>query len=368
MLTYCTSCLLIVAGYITCAVWQGLGKMDTSMESRKAFPFLPPELWIEIGLYLSPWENQAAAQVFDFQLKAYDSVWTTVFKDNEWLEYATSLFLPPDSYSNPVLIGKDLDLLTKKGQRTRRPRLFLTVKDLYGDLQNEKEMLQRCLRGNLGALPKSESRLDNLVFPATTLELEQVFLEVPTFAMGECRGDDFSYLFKYGGRSPLETRYCYYNDPKKTVRTLRSEGVRGIGGQITKRDYLTPIFLLDLVNPIANPSMASCSQQFIFRTFKGFSHRSGEKVFPLLKPIIRSDETVLDTEYEGWIIPEEHYKALWLDKKVKGQLWSDCAIEWHNGYFQTGYPDGQERSILYAVPPLLLRSGEAVRRHPSIFD
>ena len=142
-------------------------------------------------------------------------------------------------------------------------------------------MLQRCLRRDLGALPKSDSRLNNLVFPATTLELEQVFLEVPTFAMGECRGDDFSYLFKYGGRSPLETRYCYYNDPKKTVRTLRSEGVRGIGRQITKRDYLTPIFLLDLVNPITNPSMALCSQRFILRTFKGFSHRSGEKVFPL---------------------------------------------------------------------------------------
>jgi hypothetical protein len=88
--------------------------------------------------------------VSNLKPKAYDRVWTAVFKTEDWLESHSAKDV------NIVLIGADLDILSGITMNKVRPRLLLAAFDRRGELQYKDDLLRPSLRGgSLGSSRKS---------------------------------------------------------------------------------------------------------------------------------------------------------------------------------------------------------------------
>lgn len=117
--------------------------------------------------------------------------------------------------------------------------------------------------------------------------------------MPEVLGQDFCYLFS-GRENDIQTKYCYWKDPEKKIRTLCLPDIRGIDGPITQLQDLRPIFLLNLdlpaqILPDSSKPPSSDPLQFIFRCFGGLSFWAGH---PPLVDVVRS---------EGWELSQREY-------------------------------------------------------------
>ncbi|KAF1924625.1 uncharacterized protein M421DRAFT_402062 [Didymella exigua CBS 183.55] len=235
-------------------------------------PHLPQEVWDNITTWLLPSSALIAAKIFNFESNAYDQVWTAVFKNERWLESHCA------QDAKMVLIGTDLDILSGPTTDKAQPRLVLATFDGCGELQYKDDLLSASLRGGI---PSSEG-----------YQLEQLTLAVSRLDVPEVLGQDFCYLFS-SREEDIQTRYCYWKDPEKRIRTLCSQDIRGIDGPITQLQNLRPVFLLNLDPPtkiMSDSSEPSSSDpvQFIFRCFGGSSFWAGD---PPLVDVIRS---------EGW--------------------------------------------------------------------
>ena len=82
-------------------------------------------------------------------------------------------------------------------------------------------------------------------------QLEQLTLAVGRLDVPEVLGNDFRYLFSYVEQK-MQTKYCYWKDPEKKIRYLRSQDIRGIDGPVMQTQDLRPIFLLSLDPPTQN--------------------------------------------------------------------------------------------------------------------
>ncbi|KAF1357326.1 hypothetical protein EJ07DRAFT_157641 [Lizonia empirigonia] len=249
---------------------------QTHMVRPTYHPNIPQEVWDKITAYLLPSSALNAASVFSFKSNAYDRVWTAVFKNEGWLESYCGKDV------NIVLIGADLDLLSGITTDKAQPRLVLAAFDRCGELQYEENLLHSSLRG--GSLGLKDHQFKHLSLAVSRLDVPEVL------------GQDFSYLFST--RQELQTKYCYWRDPERRVRTLHPQDIRGIDGPITQIQNLRPIFLLNLNPPTQfQPDSSSSSEpvQFIFRCFGGSSFWTGR---PPLVDVVRS---------EGWELSQGEY-------------------------------------------------------------
>jgi hypothetical protein len=229
---------------------------------------IPQELWIKITSHLPSTSAVNAAEVFKFEPKAYDRVWNAVFKTERWLHSAGA------QHANIVLIGVDLDILSNLKKTSARAHLMLTAFDRDGDLQYEDDHLHSSFRGVYNGLGEAQ--------------LEQLALTIGRFDVPEVLGKDFRYLFSGNGQQ-LQTKYCYWKDPRKRITTIKTQDIRGIGGPITKFKDLDPIFLLNLQPPaqLHEYRAGGTHEQFIFRRFGGSSFWTG---CPPLVNVIREDQ------------------------------------------------------------------------------
>lgn len=252
-----------------------------------AYSNLPQELWDEITAYLLPSSALSAVDAFKVKPSAYDKVWTTVFRSEDWLESDSA------TDANIVLIGADLDILSGITIDRARPRLVLAAYDRRGDLQYEDDILRSSLRGSSLGLEEHQFEL--------TLAMSR--LDVP-----EVFGKDFRYLFSYGEQG-IQTKYCYWKDPKKKIRTLHSQDIQGIDGSITQTKSLAPIFLLNLNSPTElSSSIRSGPVQFIFRCFGGPSFWTGCP--PLVDVILDENWEQNQQEYtfKGFTFKDKKYQ------------------------------------------------------------
>jgi hypothetical protein len=168
---------------------------------------------------------------------------------------------------------------TRKQTRTpARPHIVLAVWDHNGDVQYQD--LGESLRGTYD--DSSMSKLDELD------------LTVSSLTVPEIDADDCRYLFSKT-ENGLQTKYCYWNDPERSIRTLESKHILGIGGSIKNVEKLKPIFLLELEAPSINwpefvpkDTTELKTEQFIFRFFGGVSFYEGKP--PLVDVMYGSGE------------------------------------------------------------------------------
>jgi hypothetical protein len=188
------------------------------------------------------------------------------------------------------LFGADLDELSagdsiKRTRRSLKPHIVLAIYDRSGNVQYEK--FGESLRGTY-----SKPSMSNL---------EKLDLTVGSFIRPEIDAgdfDDFSYLFSETPNG-LQTKYCYWNDPDRSIKTLDSKHILGIGGPIEDVEELKPIFLLDLEPPRINwpdsfpkDTTKFTTEQFFFLLFGGFSFEEGK--LPLVNVMLRPLEIPLD--------------------------------------------------------------------------
>jgi hypothetical protein len=257
---------------------------------------LPQELWDEITSYLPSLSACNAASAFNFQSHAYDRVWSMVFKTEAWHESTAG------QDSNIVLIGTDLDILSSTQGTSVRPRLVLAVSDHAGDLQYNDDLL--C--SSLCATYQGPGEY----------ELEQLAITVGRFDVPEILGKDFGYLFAKNEKNNLETKYCYWRDPKKKFRTTQRQDIRGIGGTITEAEDLEPIFLLNLRPParsypenlMPRPCRAgNVPEQFIFRNFGGPSFWTSYQ--PLVDVIVGHQSETGEYAFDEFIFTNDKYEG-----------------------------------------------------------
>jgi hypothetical protein len=190
--------------------------------------------------------------------RQYDAAWNAVFKRLNWLQDAY------DTHKgNIVLIGIDLDNIGGDKESEKRPHIALAVYDRGGDIQYTFKLFCKSLRGTF-----TEHRISHL---------ERVDLTISRFDISETSDfeNGFGYLFREG-KDGLHTKYCFWKDPEKKIRTLDSNNIIGIDGPVSRLDSLRPIFLLHLIPPRLNipsyfpPTCAVAEvEQYIFRSFNG---------------------------------------------------------------------------------------------------
>jgi hypothetical protein len=243
----------------------------------RAYRKVPQEIWDTITSHLPSVSAWNAAKSFKFSAEPYDRVWSSIFKTEEWLQSNGA------ESSNIVLFGADLDLLGTHGKKKspRQLHIVLTAFDPAGDLRYEHESFRKSFRVQYGGTEKD-------------YKLDCLNLTVGSFDASEILGTDFRYLFSSQGQK-LQTKYCFWNDPEKKIRTLKTEQILGIDGPITKPDKLAPIFLLSIQPPNQNFSQMFREynykpQQFIFRAFGGWSFWSG------MPPLVG---TIKDRKFDG---------------------------------------------------------------------
>jgi hypothetical protein len=244
---------------------------------------IPQEIWDEITLYLPPVLAFHTAKNFNFRPRAYDRVWGAIFLSDQWHKSFGA------QHANIILFGADLDVLGGVKTDSARPSVVLTAYDCAGDLQYEDDLLYSSFRGTYTG--PGEYRI------------EQTDLLISDFGVPEVIGNNFSYLFSVN-KQQLQTKYCYWKDPKKKIRTLGEQDIRGVGGPVTTVKDLDPIFLLNLRPPIQHvpdyfPSRHTRSvklEQYIFRSFKGTSFWTGTPpvVDPMYEDRTDSGEYVFD--------------------------------------------------------------------------
>jgi hypothetical protein len=248
-------------------------------------------VWDKITAYLRPSSALNATDVFGFKSNAYDRVWTAVFRTEDWLESCSAKDV------NIVLIGADLDILSGLTMNKAQPRLVLAAFDRRSELQYENDLLHLSLRGGTPGLKEHQ--------------LEQLTLAVSRLDVPEVLGRDFCYLFfKQQG---IQTKYCYWRDPEKKIRTLCSQDIRGVDGQITQIQNLRPILLLNLNPPTqtlpdSSESPSSDPVQFVFRCFGGPSFWTGCP--PLVHVMLNEGCKNSQWEYtfEGFTFKDEKYR------------------------------------------------------------
>jgi hypothetical protein len=243
---------------------------------------LPQKVWDEITSYLSPFEALRAAETLDFRLTAYDKVWTTIFKSDRWHES------PSAENAQIILIGADLDILGDKNINSARPSVVLTAFDCAGDLQYENDLLRSSFRGAYNGPGE--------------YQLEHASILISSFDSSEVFGRNFHYLFSKNNHR-LQTKYCYWKDPKKKIRTASGQDIRGIGGAITTVEDLDPIFLLNLRPPVpcipdyfpSRPVGTIMTEQHTFRSFWGsrFGNGNTHLVEPMYEDRVDSGEYFL---------------------------------------------------------------------------
>jgi hypothetical protein len=185
-------------------------------------------LWDTISSYLprepAPDAANYAATWISNESEAHTKVWGAIFKNDKWLKKAIEL------HGHPVLIGADLDILSGAKKSSRRPKLVLAVLSSYSDCVST-------LRVQPGWVPPGGGYKE--------IQLEKATLTVNDFSiLSTFNSKDFRYLFSQNKQGKIETKYCYYDDPKKKIQILQPENIRGIGGQITEAQDLSPIFIL----------------------------------------------------------------------------------------------------------------------------
>jgi hypothetical protein len=222
------------------------------------------------------------------EILQYERVWNAVFHTRQWLNSGAA------TSANIVLIGADLDLFENADPKSKRAQLLLTAFDSTGDLQYEESLLSSSLRGLYNSPEKAVSN-----------ELE---LTIGRFDVPEILGKDFRYLFSEN-HSVLQTKYCYYNDPHKRIRTVGPHDIKGIGGEISKVEDLEPIFLLNLYPPNQEQKHTQTwygpdePEQFIFRNFGGPSFYTGDP------PLIEGMKSENGDKFNGFTFIKAHHES-----------------------------------------------------------
>ena len=273
-----------------------MSEITTYTHSNKMHTYdkIPQEIWDEITSYLPPLLALYAAEMFNFQPRAYDKVWSAIFKSDQWHESCGA------EYANIVLVGTDLDILSGTRTNSARPSLVLTAFDRAGDLQYEDDLLRSSFRGTYTGPGE--------------YHLEQTVLTIGSFDVPEVFGKDFRYLFSRDGQQ-LQTKYCYWKDPSKKIRTLKGQDIRGIGGQITEVNDLDPIFLLNLHPPVQcipayfplRLNSTVTPEQYIFRSFGGSSFWTGHPY--LVEPIYGDRTGSGEYVFNGFTFKDKKYEG-----------------------------------------------------------
>jgi hypothetical protein len=250
---------------------------------------LPQETWDLVTGYLSPATAVELMKLMDRERQPYDIVWDRIFEKEEWANKAYD-----EHEANIVMFGTDLDKLKDSSAQLH---IVLAINDRSGDVQYEKQLLESSLK--------------------CPSKLEKLDLTMSSFQVPEIDGDDFSYLFSTH-ENGLQTKYCYWGDPEKKIRTLNSENILGIDGPLRNVRELKPIFLLDLEPPIHSfpsyfPSIRAgrtpvCkTEQFIFRFFGGVSFDEG--IVPLVDVLRKPGESEVKSLFAGFtFLNPEHSK------------------------------------------------------------
>lgn len=227
-----------------------------------------------ITSYLPAVSAFRAMETLGFRPTAYDRLWHSIFRSDEWLE--TDAVQRADI----VLIGTDLHDLARPEKTLKRPHIALVVFDQSGDVQNDHDKFVRSIRGTFDGHAMSH--------------LELLDVTVGRFDVPEVYRNDFGFLFEKQ-RNGLKTMYCYYGDPRKEISLVSPGNVRGIDGAITDITRLRPIFLLSLdiathrppthCEELEAPQNGYPPRQFIFRNFRGCSFDEGTP--PLVEVITK---------------------------------------------------------------------------------
>jgi hypothetical protein len=147
-------------------------------------------------------------------------VWNDVFKNKDWLESNRA------TDTNVVLIGANLDILSGITTTHTRPHLMLAAFKSRGGLQYKDDFLRSSLQESFLGLEEHQLQY----------QLKQLTLAVSRLDVPKVLGQDFCYLFSRRELG-IQTRYYYYGDPERRIRTLCSQDVQGINSPITRRDW-----------------------------------------------------------------------------------------------------------------------------------
>ncbi|KAF2024850.1 hypothetical protein EK21DRAFT_117367 [Setomelanomma holmii] len=273
---------------------------------------ISPGFWSKTKSHLPSSSAFSAAKSFIFEPKPYDIIWSAIFKTEEWLECGSA------KQAHIVLIGAGLDMLSKPQKDAARPHIVLTVYDRAGDLQYENNLFRSSFRGRYNG--------------PGVYELDQLTITVGKFDVPEILEEDFHHVFSENSQQRLQTKYCYWKDPMKSIRTLDQKDARGVGGPISNASALSPIFLLNLRPPIRRlPSYFRAlrgakvaPEQHIFRLFGGDSFRTGNP--PLVKAILGDKSEYGEYTFDGFAFKDKKYEK-YEEYERQDEDWAKAARE-----------------------------------------
>ena len=157
---------------------------------------------------------------------------------------------------------------------------------------------------------KAQPRLRGGIPGSKEHQLERLTLAVSRLDVPEVLGQDLCYLFS-GSEQEIKTKYCYWRDPEKKIRTLCSQDIRGIDGPITHIQTLRPISLLNLPPTQTLPDSSECSKsdpvQFTFRCFGGLSFWTGRP--PLVDVVLSEgwEQSQLEYTFQSFTFKDKRY-------------------------------------------------------------
>lgn len=168
---------------------------------------IPQKLQDQISSYLPSVLAFNAARGIKKESNTYDKVQAAIFKNDKQLQAAIK------HSANLVLIRANLDILSRDEKSLQRLYVLLTAYNMSRDLQYKKDLFRLSVY--------------------KTCKNLQLTLIVDSILTIECLSKDFYYLFLQNRQQePLQTKYCYYNNLKRKIRTLELKDILGISRQI----------------------------------------------------------------------------------------------------------------------------------------
>ncbi|KAL2808639.1 hypothetical protein BJX63DRAFT_439252 [Aspergillus granulosus] len=165
------------------------------MEDNHIFNDLPLDVWLSIKDFLRPPD-------IENMFKTGSKIWTHIFKDTTWLEYALTF-----DNASPVLISHELSSF-RPHKPLNQLYLALLVRDWTGDLRYERDKFFAALQDGW----KWHKESFEISFPSgLVLNVRDVFVPAESISLPMHK----IFLNKKGG---VYSEYCYYTE--KTIQAL----------------------------------------------------------------------------------------------------------------------------------------------------